>query len=291
MSKIIVLLGQTGSGKTEISIKLAKKLNAQIINSDKVQMYKDVSIGVSKTTYKEMDGIKHYLIDFLDLDQEYSIYDYQNDGRKILNTLIKNNINVIITGGSALYIKALLYNYDLIANNKTLCMYEDLSNEELKRKADIINSNNLIHVNNRKRLVRFLNNYHNTGKAIINENNSTPIYEADLYYLDVPRSILYNRINTRVDNMINSGLIDEAFLLYNKNYRVLDTIIGYKELNKYFKNEISLQEAILLIKQNTRKYAKRQETFFKHQFTNIKYITLDYNDTNKVINDIYLSSL
>ncbi|MEG1457409.1 MAG: tRNA (adenosine(37)-N6)-dimethylallyltransferase MiaA [Bacilli bacterium] len=275
MSKIIVLLGQTGSGKTEISIKLAKKLNAQIINSDKVQMYKDVSIGVSKTTYKEMDGIKHYLIDFLDLDQEYSIYDYQNDGRKILNTLIKNNINVIITGGSALYIKALLYNYDLIANNKTLCMYEDLSNEELKRKVDIINSNNLIHVNNRKRLVRFLNNYHNTGKAIINENNS----------------ILYNRINTRVDNMINSGLIDEAFLLYNKNYRVLDTIIGYKELNKYFKNEISLQEAILLIKQNTRKYAKRQETFFKHQFTNIKYITLDYNDTNKVINDIYLSSL
>ena len=151
MSKIIVIAGPTACGKTKVSIELAKKLNAEIINADAVQVYKDVNIGTAKITKEEMGGIPHHLIDFVSLDKKYTIYDYQKEGRKVLDNLIKENKNILIVGGSGLYIKSLLYDYNLEDEIKKESIYQDLSNEELKSLADKIDINNNIHINNRKR--------------------------------------------------------------------------------------------------------------------------------------------
>lgn len=283
MSKIIVIIGPTACGKTKTSIELAKKLNAEIINADAVQVYKDVNIGTAKITKEEMEGISHHLIDFVSLDKKYTIYDYQKDGRRILNKLIKENRNIIIVGGSGLYIKSLLYDYNLEGEIKKENIYQDLSNEELKSLVDKIDSNNDIHINNRKRLLRYLEHYNNTGKATINnESKNKPLYDFKVIYLKPDREELYNYINNRVEKMISSGLLQEARYLYDNNVNT-NSIIGYKELNEYFNNKISLEEAIDNIKKNTRHYAKRQLTWFNNQFKDKIEIKVDYNNFNKTI--------
>ncbi len=283
MSKIIVIIGPTACGKTKTSIELAKKLNAEIINADAVQVYKDVNIGTAKITKEEMEGISHHLIDFVSLDKKYTIYDYQKDGRRILNKLIKENRNIIIVGGSGLYIKSLLYDYNLEEEIKKENIYQDLSNEELKSLVDKIDSNNDIHINNRKRLLRYLEHYNNTGKATINnESKNKPLYDFKVIYLKPDREELYNYINNRVEKMISSGLLQEARYLYDNNVNT-NSIIGYKELNEYFNNKISLEEAIDNIKKNTRHYAKRQLTWFNNQFKDKIEIKVDYNNFNKTI--------
>ena len=285
MSKIIVLIGPTACGKTKTSIELAKKLNAEIINADAVQVYKDVNIGTAKITKEEMEGISHHLIDFVSLDKKYTIYDYQKDGRRILNKLIKENRNIIIVGGSGLYIKSLLYDYNLEEEIKKENIYQDLSNEELKSLVDKIDSNNDIHINNRKRLLRYLEHYNNTGKATINnESKNKPLYDFKVIYLKPDREELYNYINNRVEKMISSGLLQEARYLYDNNVNT-NSIIGYKELNEYFNNKISLEEAIDNIKKNTRHYAKRQLTWFNNQFKDKIEIKVDYNNFNKTIKE------
>ena len=285
MSKIIVIIGPTACGKTKISIELAKKLNAEIINADAVQVYKDVNIGTAKITKEEMEGISHHLIDFVSLDKKYTIYDYQKDGRRILNKLIKENRNIIIAGGSGLYIKSLLYDYNLEEEIKKENIYQDLSNEELKSLVDKIDSNNDIHINNRKRLLRYLEHYNNTGKATINnESKNKPLYDFKVIYLKPDREELYNYINNRVEKMISSGLLQEARYLYDNNVNT-NSIIGYKELNEYFNNKISLEEAIDNIKKNTRHYAKRQLTWFNNQFKDKIEIKVDYNNFNKTIKE------
>ena len=285
MSKIIVLIGPTACGKTKASIELAKKLNAEIINADAVQVYKDVNIGTAKITKEEMEGISHHLIDFVSLDKKYTIYDYQKDGRRILNKLIKENRNIIIVGGSGLYIKSLLYDYNLEEEIKKENIYQDLSNEELKSLVDKIDSNNDIHINNRKRLLRYLEHYNNTGKATINnESKNKPLYDFKVIYLKPDREELYNYINNRVEKMISSGLLQEARYLYDNNVNT-NSIIGYKELNEYFNNKISLEEAIDNIKKNTRHYAKRQLTWFNNQFKDKIEIKVDYNNFNKTIKE------
>ena len=285
MSKIIVIIGPTACGKTKISIELAKKLNAEIINADAVQVYKDVNIGTAKITKEEMEGISHHLIDFVSLDKKYTIYDYQKDGRRILNKLIKENRNIIIAGGSGLYIKSLLYDYNLEEEIKKESIYQDLSNEELKSLVDKIDSNNDIHINNRKRLLRYLEHYNNTGKATINnESKNKPLYDFKVIYLKPDREELYNYINNRVEKMISSGLLQEARYLYDNNVNT-NSIIGYKELNEYFNNKISLEEAINNIKKNTRHYAKRQLTWFNNQFKDKIERKVDYNNFNKTIKE------
>ena len=285
MSKIIVIIGPTACGKTKISIELAKKLNAEIINADAVQVYKDVNIGTAKITKEEMEGISHHLIDFVSLDKKYTIYDYQKDGRRILNKLIKENRNIIIAGGSGLYIKSLLYDYNLEEEIKKESIYQDLSNEELKSLVDKIDSNNDIHINNRKRLLRYLEHYNNTGKTTINnESKNKPLYDFKVIYLKPDREELYNYINNRVEKMISSGLLQEARYLYDNNVNT-NSIIGYKELNEYFNNKISLEEAINNIKKNTRHYAKRQLTWFNNQFKDKIEIKVDYNNFNKTIKE------
>lgn len=287
MSKIIVVVGPTGSGKTYVSVKLAKLLNAEIINADSVQIYKEFNIGSAKASLEEQEGIKHHLLDFKEVNEPYTVYDYQQDARNILNDLINSNKNVIITGGTGLYVKALLYDYNFEEeNNSDNNTYEEYSNEELKSMVDNIFKDNQIHQNNRRRLIRFLNSYNETGRIIKNENKDNMLYDATIIGLTMDRDTLYNRLDKRVDIMINNGLLNEAKYLYNKKALVFNSIIGYKEFTSYFEGNTSLEDTINLIKKHTRNYAKRQYTWFKNQM-DTKWFNMDLDNPINTVNEIY----
>lgn len=284
MSKIIVIVGCTATGKTKLSITLAKKYNAVIINADRMQMYEYANIATAKIKEEEKENITHYFLDTISLNEEYTIFDYQREGRKLLDELINENKNIIIVGGSGLYIKALLYDYELIETKKEIIDLNSYSNSELKTMADQI-SKNEIHVNNRKRLERFIKYYKETGNVLEKKDNSkTPLYNFDIVGLIAPREKMYNRINLRVEEMFNDGILDEAKSL--KDYKFFNTIIGYKEIGEYFKSLITLEDCKELIKQNSRKYAKRQLTFFNHQFNDIVWFNTDYNNFDNTINEV-----
>ena len=286
-NKIIVIAGPTATGKTKLSVELAKEYNAVIINADSTAIYKEPLIATAKVTEEEKEGIPHYMIDLISLDEEYTIYDYQKDGRALIDKLISENKNIIIVGGSGLYIKALLYNYNLEETTPDKVDYSMYSNEELKSQADEIDINNNIHVNNRQRLERYITYFNKTGKTISKTDEiNQKLYNFTLIGLDAPREIIYERINKRVDQMFESGLLEEAKRLYKENYKNYTNIIGYKELNEYFKNNITLEEAKEQIKQNTRHYAKRQFTWFKNQMDDIKWFNVNYEDFNQTINEI-----
>lgn len=275
---ILCIVGPTAVGKTKLSIELAKKYNAIIINCDAMQVYKGLNIGTAKVTKDEMEGINHYLIDFVDVNTNYTVYDYQKDARKLLEQYKERNI--IFVGGTGLYLKAVLYNYqfnDDVTNNT----YDNLSNEELYELCLKKDSKCDIHVNNRKRLVRFLN------KELNEKYELKPLYDFKVIGLTTTRDNLYNKINNRVDKMINDGLIDEVKYYYDLGIRskALTTGIGYKELYDYFDNLISLEEAIELIKKKSRHYAKRQYTWFNNQMI-VKWFNTDYDNFNKTIEEV-----
>lgn len=285
-------MGPTGVGKTTLSISLAKYLDASIISADSVQIYKEVNIASAKIREREKCDIPHYMLDVSPLDYSYTIFDYQKDGRTILSNLINQNKNVIIVGGSGLYIKALLYDYKLNDEQKTNNEYEDCTNEVLKEKVNKIYPENNIHVNNRKRLVRFLNSYEKDNKIIKNtEDRNKLLYEVTFIGLKTSNEILKSVINKRVDRMLNDGLLEEAKT--NMKYKKSNSIIGYKEINKYFNNQITLEEAIEEIKKNTYKYSKRQYTWFNNQINNITWFTINQNNFDNTINEVinYLNLL
>lgn len=288
MQPIIVIVGPTGVGKTKLSIELAKKLNAEIINGDSVSIYKKLDIGSAKPTIEERENIPHHLIDIKEPDEEYSVYDYQQDVRKIIKDLSSKNKRIIIVGGTGLYIKAALYNYQFTKGTKTNT-YDNLTNEELLEKINSYNYKHNIHINNRKRLVRMLNKLENN--EVLTENKDECLYPIQVIGLTAKRDIVYQRINDRVEEMLKKGLLEEVTSLkpYYKTSRVLNTAIGYKEFTKYFTKEKELTTVIEDIKKNSRHYAKRQYTFFNHQFKTVWYETnfKDFNETiNKVYNDI-----
>jgi tRNA dimethylallyltransferase len=253
-SKIIVIAGPTATGKTKLSVELAKDYNAVIINADSTAIYKEPLIATAKVTEEEKEGIPHYMLDLISLNEEYTIYDFQKEGRALLDKLISENKNIIIVGGSGLYIKALLYNYNLEETTPDKVDYSSFSNEELKNQADSIDPNNNIHVNNRQRLERYITYFNKTGKTISKTDEiNQKLYDFILIGLDAPRNIIYERINERVDKMFEDGLLEEAQRLYKENYKNYSNIIGYRELNEYFKNNITLEEAKEQIKQNTSK--------------------------------------
>ena len=286
-NKIIVIAGPTATGKTKLSVELAKEYNAVIINADSTAIYKEPLIATAKVTEEEKEGIPHYMLDLISLDEEYTIYDFQKEGRALIDKLISENKNIIIVGGSGLYIKALLYNYNLEETTPDKVDYSMYSNEELKSQADEIDINNNIHVNNRQRLERYITYFNKTGKTISKTDEiNQKLYNFTLIGLDAPREIIYERINKRVDQMFESGLLEEAERLYKENYKNYANIIGYRELNEYFKNNITLEEAKEQIKQNTRHYAKRQFTWFKNQMDDIKWFNVNYEDFNQTINEI-----
>lgn len=278
--KIIVIIGPTGVGKTKLSVSLAKYLNAVIINGDSMQVYRDMNIGTAKIKEEEKDGIEHYLFDICSPNDDYNIYKYQKDGRSLLNKFIKENKNVIIVGGSGLYIKSLLYDYkfqDEVINDN----YDNLTNEELLNLIKEDHDTD-IHINNRKRLVRELNKIRNNN--IIKSDIFKKVYDFKVIGLTCDRDNLYKIVNKRVDEMINEGLVLEVKNLYIKNIRskAINTGIGYKELYSYFDGNITLDEAIELIKKNTRNFIKRQYTFFKHQM-DVNWIETDFNNFDNTI--------
>lgn len=282
MNKIVVIIGPTGVGKTKLSISLAKYLDAVVINADSMQVYRNLNIGTAKIKENEKEGIKHYLFDICDIEEEYNIYKYQKDGRKLLDKFQKEGKNVVLVGGSGLYIKSLLYDYKF-QEEEYKEAYENLTNQELLE--EIKNHHETdIHVNNRKRLIRELNKIKNNNQ--ITSDIHKKLYDFLLIGLTCDREKLYKIVDKRVDLMIEDGLIEEVKALYEKgiNSKAINTGIGYKELYSYFKGDISLEEAVKLIKKNTRHFIKRQYTFFKHQM-DVTWLNVDFSNFEHTINE------
>ncbi len=279
---IIVIIGPTGVGKTKLSLSLAHKYNAEIINADAMQVYKEMNIGTAKV--EDTEGIVHHLLSIRSVDNPYSVYEYQKDGRKVLDKLINENKNVIIVGGTGLYIKALLYDYRFNDEDSSE-VYDNLSNEEILNEIRKVEDTD-IHINNRKRLIRALNRIKNNNGT---SNNGNELLYKNVYFigLTTDRDILYKRINDRVDEMVSDGLLNEVKDLYDKNINTIpiNTAIGYKELYKYFNNEISIEDAINLIKRNSRRYAKRQYTWINNKM-DVKWFDVNFNDFNSTIKEV-----
>lgn len=294
MSKIILIVGPTGTGKTTLSIKLAKKCDAVILNADSTQVYTEPLIATAKIKEHEKENIEHYLFDVVSLNDDYTLYDYQKDGRRLLDRFISENKNVIIVGGSGLYVKALLYNYVLEDKKEIDIDFSEYSNEELKNKVLALDPESDIHVNNRQRLESFLKHYYETGKVIKKTDEiNKKLYDFISIGLKSDRETLYKMLDKRVDSMFNEGLLDEAERLYKMNLKNYTNIIGYKELNEYFNGNISLDEAKELIKRNTRRYAKRQFTWFNNQMKDIKWFNVNYDNFHNTIKEVenYLGGL
>ena len=284
MKEIIVIVGPTGVGKTKLSIELAKRLDAEVINGDSVAVYKELNIGSAKPTLEEREGIPHHLLDIVTIEDEYSVYDYQKEVRKVIANLQAKNKNIIIVGGTGLYIKAALYDYRF-TEGTTNNNYEDLTEKELLERIKAYHVE-CKEVHNRKRLVRLLNKLENNEEITNYKDNC--LYNIQVIGLTTTRDILYERINKRVDIMMDNGLLAEGTGLKEKykNSRILKSAIGYKEFYDYFYNEVSLTEVLNNIKRDSRRFAKRQYTFFNHQFKT-KWFAVDLNNFNNTINDIY----
>ena len=276
---ILAIIEPTEVGKTKLRVELAKKYNAIIINYDAMQVYKKMNIGTAKIKEEEKGGIPHYLFDIKETEENYTVYDYQKDARKLLEKY--KDRNIIFVGGTGLYLKAALYSYEFVDEEKKTENFDDKTNEELyflaKKKDEFMN----IHPNNRKRLIRFLN------KELIHTPASKPLYDAIYIGLTCDRNLLYERINKRVDEMFKEGLVEEVKALYDekKKGKALETAIGYKELYRYFNGEISLEEAKDLIKKNSRHYAKRQYTWFNNQM-DISWFNVNFNNFKETVLEV-----
>ena len=288
LNKLIVIVGPTAVGKTKLSIELAKKYNGEIINADSTQIFEGLDIATAKVTDEEKENITHHLIDIKDITDDYTVYDYQRDARNCIEDIIDRGKTPILVGGTGLYIKACLYDYKFEEENNNINNYEEYSNDELYGKLLSVDPNTEIHKNNRKRVVRALNYFEQTNKPLSEkEKTSIELYDAIYIGLTTGRENLYNRINKRVDIMVEDGLLDEAKKIYDSNIRTkaILTPIGYKELFPYFNKEKSLDECLDLIKQNSRRYAKRQYTWFNNQM-NINWFDVDFDNFGNTVKKI-----
>ncbi len=284
MQDIIVIVGPTGVGKTKLSIELAKRFDAEIINGDSVAIYKRLNIGSAKPNIEERENIPHHLIDIKEVNENYTVYDYQKDLRKKIIEIASRGKRIIIVGGTGLYIKAGLYDYKFVSGT-TNNTYEELTNSELLSKIQNYHLENIPDLNNRRRLVRLLNKLENREE--ITNSKDKLLYNIKVIGLTTERSLLYHRINKRVDNMIENGLLEEINLLKNfyKDSRILNSAIGYKEFSDYLFHNKPLEDVISEIKLNSRRYAKRQYTFFKNQFET-KWFDVDFNCFTNTIEKI-----
>ncbi len=299
--QVIVICGPTASGKTSLGIKLAKKIEGEIVSCDSMQIYKDMTIGTAKPTDEELKEAKHYLVDFVMPNERYSVAEYKKDAEYTIEQIIKSGKKPIIVGGTGLYLNSLVYGIDY-PNIETDLNYrqelEDRVNKEglenLYNEAKKIDSKAMekISSNDKKRILRILEIYHSTGKTKTqleeDSRKNGPKYDYKIFVLNMDREKLYDRINKRVDIMIEDGLIDEVKQLLKK-YREFPTAmqgLGYKEVVEYLENKLTKVEMIEKIKQETRRYAKRQITWFK-SYKNA--IWLDAFNENNV--DIILKNI
>lgn len=298
-SKVIVICGPTASGKTALSIELAKRINGEVVSADSMQIYKDMDIGSAKVTKEEMQGIKHYLVDCVFPDERYSVANYKLDAKKAIEEILKKGKTPIVVGGTGLYIDALIYEIE----------YQDIKiNESYRKELESIKQNQGLEVlyeravkidpeamkkispNDSKRIMRVLEIYEATGKNKTEQEAESRLkeipYNYKVFAITMDREKLYERINKRVDIMIENGLIEEVKELLKK-YKEFPTAmqaLGYKEVKEYLDGKLTKQEMIDKIKQESRRYAKRQLTWFRK---NKQTIWIDgLNDMQKNINII-----
>lgn len=276
--KVIVICGPTASGKTALSIKLAKEIDGEIISSDSMQIYKDMDIGTAKPTKEEMQGVAHYMLDCVLPNERYSVTQYQKEARDNIKKILKKGKSPIVVGGTGLYIDSIIYEtiYPEITwspeyRNELEKEAEEKGLENLYKMALEIDPKAMAKIskNDRKRILRVLEIYHETGHTKTEWEQKSKKEDKDYNYfvfaIDFPREILYERINKRVDMMINQGLIDEVKKVQEK-YKEFPTAmqgLGYKEVVEYLKGYITKEEMIEKVKRETRRYAKRQLTWFR----------------------------
>lgn len=280
---IICIVGPTGVGKTKLSVELAKRLNAEIINADSMQVYRHLDIATAKIKEEEKEGIPHHLFDIVNPEDLYTVYDYQKDCRKKIKEISSRGKNIILVGGTGLYLKAALFDYRFPKEEKT--EKESLSTEELITRLHQYTDHIDVDLHNQRRLQRLLERYENG--TVEEKKGDQPLYDFKIIGLTLDRDVLYQRINQRVDQMVEEGVIEEARSFYDQNLRskALLTGIGYKELYSYFDGECSKEEAIEKIKQNSRRYAKRQYTFFNHQFKDIVWLSVNLNHFEQTVEE------
>ena len=276
--KVIVIGGPTASGKTGLSVELAKKINGEIISADSMQIYKEMDIGTAKVTKEEMQGINHYMIDILSPNERYSVSDYKLNAEKAIEEILKKGKTPIIVGGTGLYINSLIYNINY-PEIEFDAKYRNLLEERVKKEGlDILyneaynidqKATEQISKNDKKRIIRILEIYKETGKTKteleIESRKQEPKYDYKVFAINMDREILYDRINRRVDIMFEQGLIEEVKNIYNK-YEKFPTAmqgLGYKEVVEYLNGNYTYEEMEEKIKMESRRYAKRQITWFK----------------------------
>ena len=284
---VIAIVGPTCVGKTKMSVELAKIFNGEVINADSTQVFKDLNIATAKITEEEKEGIVHHSFDIKNIDEDYTVFDYQRDTRALIDDIISRGKTPILCGGTGLYVKAALYDYEFKEeNNKG--DYSKYSNDELYEILLKIDPNTTIHKNNRKRVERAIDCFNQNGFVPSSKKSDKLLYDTYFIGLTTDRDYLYERINSRVDVMVNNGLIEEAKWVYETNVRTkaIMTPIGYKELFPYFEGKSSLEECLDLIKRNSRRYAKRQYTWFNNQM-DVKWFDVDFNDFNNTVNNVY----
>ncbi|MCQ2801715.1 MAG: tRNA (adenosine(37)-N6)-dimethylallyltransferase MiaA [Bacilli bacterium] len=271
---IIVITGPTCMGKSETALAVAKAFNAEIVNGDAFQCYKEMEIGVAKPPKEYFDEIPHHLFSFVDVNHDYSIAEYQENLRNKINELLSERKNVVIVGGSGLYIRSALYDYEFAKESGIdMTKYQKMTNAELHDVLEEIDPKEAekIHMNNRKRVLRAIEIYLSQGKSkseVIDSQEHKLVFDAKFYVRNMDREVLYDLINKRVDKMMESGLLNEVKKIvekYGEDCKSLQAI-GYKELIPVLHGESSLEEGVELVKKNSRNYAKRQVTYIKHQF-------------------------
>ena len=293
MQRVVVIVGPTGVGKTKLSVELAKRLNGEIINGDSMQIYKEMSIGTAKIKEEEKEGIPHHLFSILSINESNSIYEFQTLVRNKISEIASRNKLPIIVGGTGLYLKACLYDYEFkesSSNDEIIKKYENYSNEGLHLELVKLDkeTSEKVHPNNRRRVLRAiqiaLENDENKSSLEAKQEHK-PIYDAVIIGLTLDRKVLHHRQDLRVDQMMEEGLLNEVEILVNNEAFLNNTAsqaIGYKEFIPYFKNEITLEEAINQVKIHTHQYAKRQYTFFRHQL-NVNWVEVDLENFNNVV--------
>jgi len=294
--KVIVIAGPTASGKTSLSIELAQKIDGEIISCDSMQIYKDMDIGTAKVTKEEMKDIKHYLVDFVSPEERYSVSNFKKDAENAIEEILKKGKTPIIVGGTGLYVDSLIYsiNYpDMEFNEEYRNELMDIASteeglEKLYEQAKQIDEDAIKNIskNDKKRIIRILEIYKQTGKnktqQEIESRKQEPKYDYKVFVINMDRAKLYDRINKRVDIMIESGLVEEVKTIKQKykKYPTAMQALGYKEVVQYLDNIISYEEMIEKIKMETRRYAKRQLTWFRKNKQSIWINAEDGNNKN-----------
>lgn len=293
-NKIIVIVGPTAVGKTKLGVELALKLDGEVISGDSMQIYRTMNIGTAKVTNEETKGVKHHLIDIKNIDETYSVMEFQKNVRNCIKDIQSRHKVPIIVGGTGLYIKAALYDYVFNEEKQEqTAKYDHLTNEQLYQELQRIDPKSAleIHPNNRRRVQRAIEIYEESGQKksdIMASQQHVCLYDCVFIGLTLPRDVLYERINYRVDLMIKEGLLAEVLALVEKgaksDYQSMKGI-GYREWFDYIDQKKSKEEVIEAIKQNSRRYAKRQYTWFKNQME-IKWFNVYLDDFKQTIEDV-----